>query len=41
LGLAGLTIEKEAETEAKKQGIAVLKQVGKRMVVYDKDLKVF
>ena len=41
LGLAGLSIKKEAEIEAKEKGIAVIKQVGENMVVYDEGLRVF
>ena len=41
LGLAGLHVYQNAENEAKKQGIAVIKQVGKAMVVHDTNLKVF
>ena len=41
LGLAGLSVNKSAETEAIKQGIAVIKQVGERMVINDGHLKVF
>ena len=41
LGLAGLNVEVAAEKEAKKQGIAIIKQVGDTMVVHDDHLKVF
>jgi hypothetical protein len=41
LGLAGLHIEQNAEQEAQRQGIAVIKQVGESMVVYDKNLRRF
>jgi len=41
LGLAGLSMNKFAENEAIKQGIAIIKQVGERMVVNDGHLKVF
>jgi hypothetical protein len=41
LGLAGFHIYQNAENEAKKQGVAVVKQVGKNMVINDKHLKVF
>ena len=41
LGLAGLHVEPAAENEARQQGIAIIKQVGDNMVVYDEHLKVF
>jgi hypothetical protein len=41
LGLAGLHVNVTAEKEAIKQGVAVIKQVGKKMVVNDEHLKVF
>lgn len=41
LGLAGLHVYQNAENEAKKQGVAIIKQVGKTMMVNDKNLKVF
>ena len=41
LGLAGLSIEASAEKEAIQQGIALIKQVGDTMVIYDEHLKVF
>jgi hypothetical protein len=41
LGLAGLSMKKEVETAAKEEGIAVIKQVGEKMVIYDKNLRVF
>jgi len=41
LGLAGLSIEASAEKEAILQGIAVIKQVGDTVVIYDEHLKVF
>jgi len=41
LGLAGLHIDAAAEKEAKKHGIAIIKQVGDTMVIHDADLKVF
>ena len=41
LGLAGLDVEADAEKEAKQQGIAIIKQVGSNMVVYDDNLKEF
>jgi hypothetical protein len=41
LGLAGLHVNVTAEKEAIKQGVAVIKQVGKKMVVHDAHLRVF
>ena len=41
LGLAGLHIDAAAEKEAKKHGIAIIKQVGDTMVIHDVGLKVF
>jgi len=41
LGLAGLHVYQNAEKEAIKQGVAVIKQVGKKTVINDKNLKVF
>jgi hypothetical protein len=41
LGLAGLHVYQNAEKEAIRQGIAVIKQVGKSMVITDSHLKVF
>jgi hypothetical protein len=41
LGVAGLYLDKTAITEAKKQGIGIIKQVGENMVVNDKHLKAF
>jgi len=41
LGLAGLRIDKTIETQAKEKGIAIIKQVGKNMVIHDEHLKVF
>jgi len=41
LGLAGLHVYQNAEKEAIKHGIAVIKQVGKTMMVNDKNVKVF
>jgi hypothetical protein len=35
LGLAGLHIDKRAEKEAIKQGVGIIKQVGKNMVIND------
>ena len=41
LGLAGLHVDADAEQEAIKQGIAVVKQIGDTMVINDTNLKVF
>ena len=41
LGLAALHFGKGVEAKSKKQGIAVIKQVGKNMVIYDAHLKVW
>jgi hypothetical protein len=41
LGLAGLHVYQNAEKEAISQGIAVIKQIGKSMVITDAHLKVF
>ena len=41
LGLAGLHVYQNAEKEAIKKGVAVIKQIGKAMVVTDTNLKVF
>jgi hypothetical protein len=41
LGLAGFHIYKNAENEAIKQGVAVIKPERKKMVIADAHLKVF
>ena len=41
LAIAALTIDATFEHECKKNGIAVIKQVGDKLVVNDKNLKVF
>jgi hypothetical protein len=41
LGLAGMSMKPEVKKEAMDNGIAVVKQVGGNMVLYDKDLKIF
>jgi hypothetical protein len=41
LGLAGLHVYKNAEKEALKHGIAVIKQFGKNMVIHDENLRTF
>ena len=41
LAIAALSIDERLERECLKQGIAVIKEVGDKIVVYDKNLKVF
>ena len=41
LGLAALHFEEDAEKEAISNGIAIIKQVGENMVIYDGHLRVF
>jgi len=41
LGIASLSFKKITEQNIIKEGIAVIKQVGDKMVIYDKNLKVF
>jgi hypothetical protein len=41
LGLAALVFPKHIEEECKKEGIAIIKQVGDMVVINDKHLKVF
>ena len=41
LGIASLSFRKITEQNIMKEGIAVIKQVGDKVVVYDKNLKVF
>ena len=41
LGLASLSFFPELEEECKKQGIAIIKQVGDKVVIYDENLKTF
>jgi len=41
LAIAALSINESLERECNRQGIAVIKQVGEKVVVYDKNLKVF
>jgi hypothetical protein len=41
LAIAPLTIKDEVEAEFKKLGIAIIKQVGDTMVIYDEHLKVY
>jgi hypothetical protein len=41
LGLAGLSFEDEVDRECADQGIAIIKQIGDKVVIYDKRLKTF
>jgi hypothetical protein len=41
LGLAALHVDNDAEIEALKQGVAIIKQIGDNMVIYDEHLKTF
>ena len=41
LGLASMSFYPELEDECKKQGIAIIKQVGDKVVIYDENLKAF
>ena len=41
LAIAALAINETLERECNKQGIAVIKQVGEKVVVFDKNLKAF
>jgi len=41
LGLASMSFYPKLEEECKKQGIAIIKQVGDKVVIYDENLKVF
>ena len=41
LGLASMSFYLELEEECKKQGIAIIKQVGDKVVIYDENLKSF
>ena len=41
LAIAALTINETLENECKKQGIAVIKQEGDKVIVYDQNLKIF
>ena len=41
LGLAGLNVHEDAEKEAIAQGVAVIKQVGKKLVINDAHLRAF
>ena len=41
LAIAALSIDERLERECLKQGIAVIKEVGDKIVVYDKNLKAF
>ena len=39
LGLAGMTVDKSAETHAKQHGIAIIKTKGRDIIINDKNLK--
>ena len=41
LGLASMSFYKKLEDECKKEGIAIVKQVGDKVVIYDERLKTF
>ena len=41
LAIAALSIDERLERECHKQGIAVIKQIGDKVVIYDKNLKAF
>jgi len=41
LGLAAFHFEENTENDSIEQGIAIIKQVGENMVIYDEHLKVF
>jgi hypothetical protein len=41
LGIASLSFRKITEKKIMAEGIAVIKQIGDKMVIYDKNLKVF
>jgi hypothetical protein len=41
LGLASMSFYPALEEECKKQGIAIIKQVGDKVVIYDENLKTF
>jgi len=41
LGLAAFHFEDDTENISKNEGIAVIKQIGDNMVVYDESLKIF
>jgi len=41
LGLASMSFYPELEKECKKQGIAIIKQVGDKVVIYEENLKTF
>ena len=41
LGLAAFNFEENTENNSIEQGIAIIKQVGENMVIYDEHLKVF
>jgi hypothetical protein len=41
LGLAGMSFDSKVEEEYKKEGIAMIKQVGDNVIIYDDNLKTF
>jgi len=41
LGLASMSFDTKVEEECKNQGIAIIKQVGDKIVIYDENLKTF
>ena len=41
LALASMSFDKHVEDECKKQGIAIIKQVGETIEIYDEQMKVF
>ena len=41
IGLASMAFYKELEEECKKQGIAIIKQIGDKIVIFDENLKTF
>ncbi|MDR2149156.1 MAG: hypothetical protein LBE91_22170 [Tannerella sp.] len=41
IGLASMAFYKELEEECKKQGIAIIKQIGDKVVIFDENLKTF
>jgi hypothetical protein len=41
LGLASMVFDEDIENKCKENGIAVIKQVGDNVVIYDENLKVF
>jgi hypothetical protein len=41
LGLAGMSFDSKVDQELKKEGIAIIKQVGDNVIIYDDNLKTF